>query len=234
MLYCAPRSNKTEFFIKTIMKHLIACLSLVVLVASSLFAKQAFAGCTTDSYGTNCNYPADLTVNKEVKNPITNSFVQNLGSNDPTFSPGSTVTFKLIIKNTSGETFSPVEVVDQFPDYLTYVGSTVTGTYDAGKRRLVMKLENLIAGETREIEVIAKVADKSAFANDKSFLCASNYTKVTTPARPDGDDDTAEFCMTTNINGSSTLPVAGFNDLFTVIPFLSLGGIGLALLKKNK
>ncbi|MFH0750065.1 MAG: hypothetical protein V1917_04120, partial [Candidatus Gottesmanbacteria bacterium] len=209
-------------------------LSAIVLFSSALFANSVFADCTYGSYGNNCNYPTDLTIDKEVKNPITNLFVENLGSTDPTFSPGSTVTFKLIIKNTSGETFSPVKIVDQFPDYLTYISSSVTGAYDAGQRRLVMNIENLIAGETREIEISAKVAERNAFANDKSFFCASNYATVTATARPNGDDDTAEFCMTTRINGSATLPVAGFNDLFTVIPFLSLGGIGLALLKKNK
>jgi uncharacterized repeat protein (TIGR01451 family) len=166
-------------------------------------------------------------------NPITNGFVENLGSTDPTFSPGSIVTFRLAVKNTSGETFSPVEVVDQFPDYLTYVGSSVPGNYDAGKRRLVIKLENLIAGETRDIEITAKVANRSAFASDRDFFCVSNYSSVTAPARPEGDNDTAEICITTRVGGATNLPVAGFNDFATILPFLSLGGIGLVLLKKK-
>ena len=184
-------------------------------------------------YGSNETPPANLTINKYVKNPITNTFVENLGSTDPTFSPGATVTFRLAVKNSSGETFSPVEVVDQFPDYLTYVGSSVQGAYDTGKRRLVLKLENLIAGETRDIEVVAKVAERSAFASDRDFFCVSNYTKVTAPARPDGDDDKAELCITTRVGGATNLPVAGFNDFATILPFLSLGGIGLVLLKKK-
>jgi uncharacterized repeat protein (TIGR01451 family) len=211
------------------MKQYIACLVALIVFASTISAQKAVA-C---NYGENCTYPADLTVNKKVKNPITNDFVENLGSTDPTFSPGSTITFKLIVKNSSGETFNPVSVVDQFPDYLTYVGSSVQGTYDAGQRRLVMTLQNLISGETREIEVTAKVADRNAFPKERSFFCTSNYTTVTAPARPDGDDDSAEFCMTTNVNGATYLPVAGFNELITILPFLSLGGIGLVLLKKK-
>lgn len=211
------------------MKQMFLKIACLVLSLSPLFA----SGVNADSYGNGTTVPANLTINKEVKNPITNLFVENLGSTDPTFSPGSTVTFKLTIKNSSGETFSPVEVVDQFPDYLTYVGSSVTGNYDAGKRRLVMKLENLIAGETRNIDVTAKVAGRSAFASDRDFFCVSNYTKVTAPARPNGDDDSAELCITTRIKGAENLPVAGFNDLATLLPFLSLGGIGLVLLKKK-
>lgn len=216
------------------MKQITICLLAFVFALTSYLATPAFADCTYGSYGTTCNYPTDLTINKLVKNPITNSYVENLGSTDATFSPDGIVSFKLIIKNTSGETFSPVKVVDQFPDYLTYTGSTVKGDYDAGKRRLVMTLDHLTAGETKEIEVTARVSDKSAFANDQSFFCASNYATVTAPARPNGDDDTAEFCMTTRVGGSTTLPVAGFNDLATMIPFLTLGGMGIALLKKKK
>jgi len=216
------------------MKQILICLSAFVLALTSIFATPAFADCTYGSYGSNCDQPTDLIINKEVKNPITNVYVENLGSTDPTFSPDSIVSFKLIIKNTSGETFSSVKIVDQFPDYLTYTGSTVKGDYDAGKRRLVMTIDSLAADETREIQVTARVADKSAFANDQSFFCASNYATVTAPARPNGDNDTAEFCMTTRVGGATTLPVAGFNDLATMIPFLSLGGIGIALLKKKK
>ena len=216
------------------MKQILICLSAFVLALTSVFATPAFADCTTNSYGTTCDQPADLTINKLVKNPITNSYVENLGSTDATFSPDGIISFKLIIKNTSGETFAPVKVVDQFPDYLTYTGSTVKGDYDAGQRRLVMSIDTLAAGETKEIEVTARVADKSAFADNQSFFCASNYATVTAPARPNGDNDTAEFCMTTRVGGATTLPVAGFNDLATAIPFLSLGGIGFALLKKKK
>ena len=39
-----------------------------------------------------------------------------------------------------------------------------------------MNLENLIAGESRTIEVTAKVAERSAFASDRDFFCVSNYT----------------------------------------------------------
>jgi uncharacterized repeat protein (TIGR01451 family) len=214
-------------------KHMKKQLAILLSIFGLLYifgTQNVFADC---SYGQSCPQPANLTVNKFVQNPITNTFVENLGSTDPTFSPGSTVTFRLSVKNTSGETFNPVTVIDQLPEYLTYVGSTIKGNYDAGQRRLVINLENLTAGETRDIDVTAKVADRSAFASDRDFFCVSNFTSVTTPARPDGDNDTAEFCITTRVGGATNLPVAGFNDFITLIPFVSLGGIGLVLLKKK-
>jgi len=197
----------------------------MTLLGASLFAPKAFADC----YGGGCTVPNDLTVNKQVKNPITNSFVENLGSNDPTFSPGSTVTYKLYVKNGSGETMN-TKVEDTLPSYLSFESASVASSYDATNRKITMELGDMIAGASKDIEVKAKIADRSAFANDRTMFCTSNYVKVTSPARPNGDDDTADACIST---GATTLPVAGVNDLFALIPFLSMGGVGAMLLKKR-
>jgi len=203
------------------------CLSAIALASADPHYK-IFA----DSYG---NYgggetPTDLVINKEVKNPISNVYVENLGSTDPTFSPGAVVSFRLVIKNGSGQTMDPVTVTDNLPSFLTFVSANVPSSYDKGANKITFTLSNMIAGESRTIEITVKVALKSSFPSDRSLFCVSNYSKVTAPARPNGDEDTAELCLST---GPGTLPVAGVNDVFALIPFLSLGGIGLALLKKK-
>jgi len=188
-----------------------------------------------DSYGTygGGSTPTDLVINKLVKNPISNVFVENLGSTDPTFSPGSTATFRLVIKNGSGETMNPVTVVDQLPSYLTFVSATVPVTYDKGLNKVIITLSDIIAGDTRIIDMVVAVAPKTSFPKGQSHFCVTNYSKVTAPARPNGDDDTAELCMTTAV-GKEILPVAGVNDMVALIPFFTLGGIGAVLLKKKK
>jgi uncharacterized repeat protein (TIGR01451 family) len=190
---------------------------------------------SADSYGTygGGSTPTDLLINKLVKNPISNVFVENLGSTDPTFSPGSNATFRLVIKNGSGETMNPVTVVDQLPSYLTFVSATVPVTYDKGLNKVIITLNDIIAGDTRTIDLVVAVAPKASFPKGQSHFCVTNYSKVTAPARPNGDDDTAELCMTTAV-GKEILPVAGVNDMVALIPFLSLGGIGAVLLKKKK
>ena len=125
---------------------------------------------------------------------------------------------------------NPVTVTDQLPDYLSFVSANIPSSTTKGGNSVVFTLDNMIAGETRTIDLTVKVATKSAFPAGRSLFCVSNYSKVTAPARPNGDDDTAELCITT---GPGTLPVAGVNDLFAMIPFLSLGGVGFALLKKK-
>jgi len=212
------------------MKKLFSFLFLfsIFYFLFSIFVHEVLA----DSYGSygGGGTPTDLVINKEVKNPITNVYVENLGSIDPTFSPGATVTFRLVIKNGSGETMNPVTVTDQLPDYLSFVSATVPSSTNKGGNSVMFTLDNMIAGESRTIEVSVKVADKSAFPVNRSMFCVSNYSKVTAPARPNGDDDTAELCITT---GPGNLPVAGVNDVFAMIPFITLGGIGTLLLKKK-
>lgn len=197
------------------------------LFGASLFAPNVFA----DSYGNGGETPNDLTINKQVKNPITGIFVENLGSSDPTFSPGATITYKLYVKNGSGETMR-AKVEDTLPSYLSFVSASVATTYDAASRKITMDIGDMVAGSSKDIEVTAKVADRSSFANDRTMFCTTNYAKVTAPSRPNGDDDTAESCITTG--GTSSLPIAGVHDLMMLVPFLSLGGTGLLLLKKSK
>lgn len=193
---------------------------------------RVFADTCTTQYGTTVCQPHNLLVNKQVKNPTTGVFVENLGTTDAVFSPGSDVSYRLIIKNESGETFSPVTVKDTLPEFTTFIAGP--GTFDKTTRVLTFTLENLIAGETRTVEILARVLDKSAFRAGKSFFCVTNYVHVSAPARPDGDDDSAQACIQTEVLGAKTLPVAGFNDMVLFLPFMGVGLSGIALMLKKK
>src|SRR5260221_14701623 len=111
-------------------------LSLTGIIASALvFAPSVFADtCTTQYGGTTTCVPTDLTINKQVKNPINNVFVENLTTTDATFAPGREVLYRLTIKNNSGQTFNPVNVKDILPPYLIFVSGP--GTYDSATRTL--------------------------------------------------------------------------------------------------
>ena len=66
-----------------------------------------------------------------------------------------------------------------------------------------------------------------------SGQCAVNYSAVTATERTNGDDDTAQICVTGQVLGVQKLPVAGVNDLL-VVPMSVLFGVGgLALLLKK-
>ncbi|MBU1327049.1 DUF11 domain-containing protein [Patescibacteria group bacterium] len=210
-------------------KYLV--LSLFVFTAGLLFSapSRVLADCTTQYGGTTTCTPTDLTINKEVQNPISNIYVENLGSTDATFSPEGQVHFQLTVKNSSGQTFNPVNIRDVFPEHLTFVSGP--GTYDKDTRTLIFQMENLIAGETRRVEITAKVLPAGSLPR-LSFFCETNSVYVSSLNRNDGD--TAQFCVTTSVLGVPTLPVAGFDDLALLLPFAGVGLGGLALLRKRK
>ncbi len=215
-------------------KHIVLNLVSFSLVSFLLsLAPKAYAqSCTTQyggsTYGTACP-PTDLTINKEVKNPVTGVFVENLGTTDAAFGPGSEVLYRLTIKNSSGETFANVNVKDTLPSYMTFVAGP--GTYNKATNTLTFTLTNMIAGETRTQEILAKVSDKSAFPSGRTFVCVVNSAEAAALNRK--DDDTAQACIQVEISGATILPVAGFDDLLLILPFVGTALGGLAILKKR-
>lgn len=200
--------------------------TVLSLLTSALVSLMAVSPVSAQTYG-EAPTPTDLTINKEVRNPITGLFVDNLSVTDAVYSLGSEVLFRLTIKNASGETFNPVTVKDVFPDQLTFVSGP--GTYDSKNRALTFTLENLAAGESRTVEVLAKFATSGI----SSGTCVTNTAYVSAPARPAGDSDTAQLCVQTEVLGATTLPVAGFSDILLALPFAALGFGGIAFLRKR-
>ncbi len=175
---------------------LVSCLLLALsLPEVSLVSRvSADESCTTQygggQYGTTNCVPTDLTINKQVKNPISNVFVENLSATDATFSPGSDVLFKLTIKNGSGQTFNPVTVRDVLPEHFDFVAGP--GSYNKDNRTLSFTLENMIAGETRTIEILTKVQTSGL---PKDVFCVTNQAFASALNR--SDDDTGQVCVTT-------------------------------------
>lgn len=222
------------------MKKLIttAFLSLVAFVFA--FAKPAFAdGCGSQSgtYGGNNCPPDDLIINKQVFNPVTKLFVENImASDNANYSRGSEVQFRVTVMNASGETFNPVTVTDTLPPYLAFVAGP--GIYDKPGQpggKLTVKLENVIAGETRSFEILTKVAgDKMLFPANQPLVCqVKNVARASVSVRPE-KEDIAEFCIQNQVLGASALPVAGFDDLLLLVPFAGLGLSGIALLRRAR
>lgn len=210
-------------------KHIaVSLISLVIGIWILGFrAPLALAQSCTNQYGASvaCQ-PVDLTVNKQVKHPTSGVFVENIVATDTPYSPGSEVLYRIIVRNASGETHNPVTITDQLPADLTFVSGP--GTYSTpGKPggTLTYSLENLIAGQTRSQEVLVKVESKTPTKCD-----IVNTARATSPARPNGDSDTVSICVSTV---APTLPVAGFDDLLLILPFVGTALGGIALLKKR-
>lgn len=220
---------------KKVTLSVLIFLSLIAYHVSRL--QVVFA----QSYGTGEQVSNQLTINKEVINPITNIFVENLGSADPTFSPGSTVTFHLTVRNGSSRTVDNISINDTLPQFVIFVKAVfidnnelIKTTYNTANRVVTIPVGTLSSGQSRVIEMTATVVSRNDFPADRSVFCVTNYALITSGNLTD-DDDASQFCLRTELAGAKYLPVAGFNDLLALIPFLSLGGIGgLMLLNKKK
>ncbi len=193
------------------------------------FAPSVRADMCTTQYGgnTTCN-PSDLTINKQVYNPVTKVYVENLTTTDPTFTPGNEVTYRLIVKNGSGETFQ-ANIKDILPPYMEFVSGP--GTYNKDTRVLEFKMENLVAGETRTVDLIAKVVNADKFPAGKSLFCVVNVAEVHALNR--NDSDSAQVCLKNGEVTVTKLPVAGFEDYAMLLPFAGVALGGFALLKKR-
>lgn len=213
---------------KTNQKLFVTSLALA-LMAAIVPTVKADSTCTTQYGGTTTCVPTDLTINKQVKNPVANVYVENLTTTDHTFKAGSEVVYRLIIKNNSGETFNPVKVKDMLPSYLEFVSGP--GSYDSASRTVSFELANLVAGESRTVEILAKVVGAEHFPAGKSLFCVTNVAEVRVLNRM--DSDSAQVCLQ---NGEviRNLPVAGVNNLLVMLPFAGVGLGGLALLKQKK
>ncbi|MBI5620413.1 DUF11 domain-containing protein [Candidatus Gottesmanbacteria bacterium] len=210
-------------------KHIAVTLSSLVIGIWTLgfAAPKALAQSCTNQYGASvaCQ-PVNLTINKQVKHPTSGLFIENITSSDTPYSPGSEVLYRLVVRNGSGETMHPVTVTDQLPVDLTFVSGP--GTYSTpGKPggTLTFTLNNLIAGQSVTQEVLVKVEPKTP-----TKCNIVNTGRVTSPARPSGDSDTASICVSTV---APTLPVAGFDDLLLIMPFIGTALGGFAMLRKK-
>lgn len=185
--------------------------------------------CTTSYGGAATCLQGQLVLIKDVKNPITSGFVKNLSTADATFSPDGEVLFRLTVKNTGSANLDPVTVKDIFPNHLTFESGP--GTFDSSSKTLTFTLNNLLSGESRQVQIMAKIDPASSFPTGRNFFCEVNDALA--QAGGISAEDTAQLCIQTNVLGTSTLPVAGNNDWLLILPFLGLGGLGLVLAKRG-
>lgn len=207
--------------------------SLVIGYSLFVIAPKVLAqSCTTQYGGTTTCVPTDVTINKQVRDPIDmNLFRENITSGDTPYAPGAEVEYLLTVRNASNQTFATATVRDVLPDALDFVAGP--GTYTAATRTLTFTITNFTPGQTVTERVLSRVKDASTFlpANQSLFCNVVNRTDLVATDRTDNDQ--ASLCVQTKILGATTLPVAGFDDLLVVLPFIGTALGGLALLKKK-
>lgn len=206
---------------------LVAITTVATLMSSTAHAQYG-------QYGTTTQTPSDLSVNKKVRTSLEPfSFVENLSEGDLKYSPDTDVVFSIAVTNSGNQTFEEVKVEDLLPERIVSasVPNEYNGSYNSSDRRLTFYIKDLKAGETKTVEVTARIA-KTGFKQDQSITCEINKVEVRSEDRY--DDDTARYCIQTNVLGATTLPQAGLEDYLPLMPFMAMGFAGLVLTLKKR
>lgn len=146
-----------------------------------------------------------MMVDKKLLNPQNNQFVDNLSVEQHTFLSDQEVTFRVTVTNVTQSDLKNSQVTDKLPDVLNFV-STSFGNYDAKNKIINLTFENLKKGESKTIEIKAKV--KGAAEIPTTVTCQSNLARVTVDNLV--NEDTATLCVSKQVLGvSEALPVTG-------------------------
>ena len=218
---------------------------ILSLFALTLAGQPAFGAETTCQPiyggGQTCIQTGKVLLNKTVKNPNDNNFVENLNINNAKYSPSQEILFKIWVKNESDKTVS-VTIKDMLPQYITYISSP--GAYDANTKTLTFEVKDLKVNEEKSYEVKGKIAQGKDLPSPNGAVCVVNQAVLTT-SNGDSAQDNAQFCIETKITTKGGLPVAPAPEVLAATPatgpeMLSLlalipsGLAGLMLRKRSK
>lgn len=179
------------------MKQALQIIIFLALISvSSLVSKVEAATECQVVYGLQtCKPPTTILINKTVQNPATaNSYVENLGINDPKYLPDQVVNFQITVTNPSSTTINRIIVKDTFPQFVSFLSGA--GNYDVKTNLLTFDIVNLKSQEARTYTVSGKAASQSALPVDQGIVCVTNLAIATNASDPNQVvQDSAQFCI---------------------------------------
>jgi len=173
-------------------------LSLAFFLVTLLFLSQAsFAQVVCQPIyggGQTCITVGPITVDKKVNNPGNASqFVDNLGPNDPKFTPDQQIIFSISVTNTGSATILQTSVRDVLPPQVIFQSSNPAATFDQNSRTVTFIMDNLLPGETRTVSIQGKIVDASKLAHEITCDPVNQVTAITNGGQE--SRDIARFCV---------------------------------------
>ncbi len=173
------------------MKIIITYSSLLLYL--TYFANYALADVFCQPIyggGETCIVSPDIAINKQILNPKTNKFVDNLSINDPKYHPEFIVNFKLTVTNTSKSAIKNINVKDIFPQYITF--SSGPGKFDETAKTLSFSIDSLEPNETKTLAVVGRVASTADLP--QGIVCVVNRAIVLLDSQDQASDNT-QLCI---------------------------------------
>jgi uncharacterized repeat protein (TIGR01451 family) len=152
-----------------------------------------------------CQEQIKFTINKLVQKPGKGGgdYVDNLTVNDPRLTPGQNVNFKIVIENTGNSDIKNLNVVDRFPQYLSFVAGV--GNANAGASEVNFVIGELKKGQKVEYVITAKAADANSLPNNQAVTCVTNNVRATSPDGQEASDN-SQVCIEKQVLGVTPAP----------------------------
>ncbi len=184
---------------KLSLKTILFLTTIVVALIFSSSSILASAGCVpVYGGGVSCPRPAEMLLDKTVRNPATGVYVDNILPTDNTnYLPGSIVPFHLKVQNSGDETLSLVTVTDSIPsftDYSSIDGGAENPSYDTNSRKLTFTVSNLAGNTSRTLTLNLRVVSEAALPANKTLICPINIVDGVS-SNNGTDHDESQFCV---------------------------------------
>jgi len=208
----------------------ISLLILSFLLLTFAGTARASANCSQIyGGGTVCPTSYSFTIQKFVQTPnSTGNFVNNLSINDPRFTANQTVNFQIIVQNTGSNTIPTITVVDTLPQYINFVSTNPSSSFDSNAKAATFTVSNLGAGASKTLNLTAKVVDTSMLPSNQGVVCVINQA--------DGTDNngltnasSSQLCIQNSVLGTF-VPQVQAAPLITTTPPTGPEMLPLALL----
>jgi uncharacterized repeat protein (TIGR01451 family) len=214
-------------------KALFAILALGVLAVST---PKVYADCQLLYGGGETCTSYNFTIDKKVQVPGKGggNYVDNLWINDARYSPSQTIKYQLIVTNTGTDTIPTINIVDTFPQYISFVSGA--GTYNSNSKTLSITINNLGGGQSQTINLQAVTADSKTVP--VGVVCDDRTKNQVNADDTHGDTgyDSSQVCIQ---NSTAVLPATTVKTTPATGPemlplaLLLPGALGGILLRKK-
>lgn len=210
----------------TTLKKTAIAVTTVLLTLGIITAAHAAGSECQIIYGGGevCNRQIQFAINKLVEVPGKGggNFVDNLNVNDPKFSAGQTIPFKIVITNTGSNKIDHIRVTDSLPQYLTYVSGD--GSWDANARKITFDVNNLDASRAQQFVINTKVVDNNQLPQDQGTICVVNQVNAFEDSGFTASDS-SQVCISRQVLGVNPTP-----QVFTTVPVKTIPNTGPEML----
>jgi len=216
---------------------LVLSIAVFVISTQAVFAAGDSTCATVYGGGEVCRDEVKFTINKLVQKPGKGGeFVENLTMNDAKYAPDSNINFKIVVQNTGKKEIKNLNIVDRFPQYLTFVAGA--GATNAGASQINFTIGTLGAGQKVEYVITTKSGKDSDLPN--TVTCVTNEIAATATDGSTANDD-SQVCIEKKVLGTTpkveekpkvtNIPSTG-PEMIALFGLAPLGALGFYLRKR--